>query len=38
MRNKKAIVCVAFLLLGLEGIHAQEIPTVGGGEFTLKGS
>jgi hypothetical protein len=32
MKNKKTIMSVMFLLLGLGGLHAQESPTVSGGE------
>tara|TARA_B100000809_G_scaffold266457_1_gene329268 strand:- start:2960 stop:3436 length:477 start_codon:yes stop_codon:yes gene_type:complete len=34
MKHKKTITSVAFLLLGLGGLHAQESPTVTGGEAT----
>ena len=32
MKHKKTIFSVAFLLLGLGGLHAQESPTAAGGE------
>jgi len=32
MKHKKTITSVAFLLLGLGGLHAQESPTATGGE------
>jgi len=34
MKHKKTIFSVAFLLLGLGGLHAQESPTATGGEAT----
>jgi len=34
MKHKKAITSVAFLLLGLGGLHAQESPTATGGDAT----
>lgn len=34
MKHKKTITSVAFLLLGLGGLHAQESPTTAGGEAT----
>ena len=34
MKHKKTIFSVAFLLLGLVGLHAQESPTATGGEAT----
>ena len=37
MKYKKTITSVAFLLLGLGGLHAQESPTASGGEATGTG-
>jgi hypothetical protein len=37
MTHKKTITSVAFLLLGLGGLHAQESPTAAGGEATGTG-
>lgn len=37
MKYKKTITSVAFLLLGLGGLHAQESPTSTGGEATGTG-
>ena len=37
MKHKKTITSIAFLLLGLGGLHAQEIPTATGGEATGTG-
>jgi hypothetical protein len=37
MKHKKTITSVAFLLLGLGGLHAQESPTSTGGEATGTG-
>lgn len=37
MKHKKTITSVAFLLLGLGGLHAQEAPTTTGGEATGAG-
>ncbi len=37
MKHKKTITSVAFLLLGLGGLHAQESPTATGGEATGTG-
>lgn len=37
MKHKKMITSVAFLLLGLGGLHAQESPTSTGGEATGTG-
>lgn len=37
MKHKKAITSVAFLLLGLGGLQAQESPTASGGEATGTG-
>ncbi len=34
MKHKKTITIIAFLLLGLGGLHAQESPTATGGEAT----
>ncbi|HHG84758.1 MAG TPA: T9SS type A sorting domain-containing protein, partial [Bacteroidetes bacterium] len=34
MKQKKIITTIAFLLLGLGGLHAQESPTATGGEAT----
>jgi len=34
MQHKKTIMSIAFLLLGLGGLHAQESPTAAGGEAT----
>jgi len=37
MKHKKTITSIAFLLLGLGGLHAQESPTATGGEATGTG-
>ena len=37
MKHKKTITSVAFLLLGLGGLHAQESPTAAGGDATGTG-
>ena len=37
MKQKKTIASVAFILLGLGGLHAQESPTATGGEATGTG-
>ena len=37
MKHKKTIASIAFLLLGLGGLHAQESPTSSGGEATGTG-
>jgi hypothetical protein len=37
MKHKDSIMSVAFLLLGLGGLHAQESPTATGGEATGAG-
>jgi len=37
MKHKKTITSMAFLLLGLGGLHAQESPTASGGEATGTG-
>jgi hypothetical protein len=37
MKHKKTMTSVAFLLLGLGGLHAQESPTAAGGEATGTG-
>ncbi len=37
MKHKKTITSVAFLLLGLGGLHAQQRPTASGGEATGTG-
>jgi hypothetical protein len=37
MKHKKTITSVAFLLLGLGGLHAQESPTSTGGDATGAG-
>jgi hypothetical protein len=37
MKHKKTITSVAFLLLGLGGLHAQESPTASGGDATGSG-
>jgi hypothetical protein len=37
MKHKKTITSIAFLLLGLGGLHAQESPTATGGEATGAG-
>ena len=37
MKHKKIITSVAFLLLGLGGLHAQESPTASGGDATGSG-
>jgi Secretion system C-terminal sorting domain len=37
MKHKKTITSIAFLLLGLGGLHAQESPTATGGEVTGTG-
>ena len=37
MKHKKTITSVVFVLLGLGGLHAQEIPTASGGEATGAG-
>ena len=37
MKQKKTIVSVAFLLLGLGGLHAQESPAATGGDATGTG-
>ena len=37
MKNKNTITSIAFLLLGLGGLHAQESPTAAGGEATGPG-
>jgi hypothetical protein len=37
MKHKKTMISVAFLLLGLGGLHAQESPTATGGEATGTG-
>jgi hypothetical protein len=37
MKHKKTITSIAFLLLGLGGLHAQESPTSSGGEATGTG-
>jgi len=37
MKHKKAITSVAFLLLGLGGLHAQQAVTTAGGEATGTG-
>jgi len=37
MKHKKTMTSVAFLLLGLGGLHAQESPTAAGGEATGSG-
>lgn len=37
MKHKKTIASVAFLLLGLGGLHAQESPTATGGDATGSG-
>jgi hypothetical protein len=37
MKHKKTMTSVAFLLLGLGGLHAQESPTASGGEATGAG-
>jgi hypothetical protein len=37
MRQKKTITSIAFLLLGIGGLHAQESPTATGGEATGAG-
>jgi len=37
MKHKKTITSMAFLLLGLGGLHAQESPTATGGEATGTG-
>ncbi len=37
MKHKKTITSIAFLLLGLGGLHAQESPTATGAEATGTG-
>ena len=37
MKHKKTITSIAFLLLGLGGLYAQESPTTAGGEATGTG-
>ena len=37
MKQKKTFMSIAFLLLGLGGLHAQESPTAAGGEATGTG-
>jgi hypothetical protein len=37
MKHKKTITSIAFLLLGLGGLHAQESPTATGGKATGTG-
>lgn len=37
MKHKKTITSVAFLLIGLGGLHAQESPTASGGDATGSG-
>ena len=37
MKHKKSITSIAFLLLGLGGLHAQQSPTAAGGEATGTG-
>lgn len=37
MKHKKTFMSVAFLFLGLGGLHAQESPTASGGEATGTG-
>ena len=37
MRQKKTITSIAFLLLGIGGLHAQESPTTTGGDATGAG-
>jgi hypothetical protein len=37
VKHKKTITSIAFLLLGLGGLHAQESPTATGGEATGAG-
>jgi hypothetical protein len=37
MKHKKTMTSIAFLLLGLGGLHAQESPTASGGEATGTG-